>query len=186
MSKKESSSARLLSDRYASALYSLASEERCIEKVILDLEKIIKYNDENNDFFLLLQNPLISSNDKKMILNYIFKKNSAHIIIIKFLEVLSKNKRFSILINIINRVIEIEDEKKGSIKTEITSAKNLDNIQKDKIYKQLQSKLGQKLSVKYSVDESIIGGLIIKYGSIMIDSSLINKINKIKLAMKEP
>ena len=82
-------------------------------------------------------------------------------------------------------MIEIENEKKGSIKTEITSAKNLDNIQKDKIYKQLQSKLGQKLLVKYTVDESIIGGLIIKYGSIMIDSSLINKINKIKLAMKE-
>ena len=185
MSKNKSSSAELLSDRYASALYSLATEEKCIEKVISDLEKIMKYNIENKDFYLLLQNPLISSNDKKMILNYIFEKNNAHTIIIKFLETLSKNKRFSILINIINRVNEIEDEKKGSVKTEITSAKNLDNIQKDKIYKQLQSKLGQKLSVKYNVDESIIGGLIIKYGSTMIDSSLINKINKIKLAMKE-
>ena len=185
MSKKESSSVGLLSDRYASALYDLAFEENCIEKIILDLKKIINYNDENKDFSLLLKNPLISIKDKKNVLNYIFKNNKAHIIVDKFIEIVSKNKRFSLLVNIINRFIDIENEKRGSVKTEIISAKNLDDSQKDKIYKQLQSKLGQKLSVKYNVDESIIGGLIIKYGSTMIDSSLINKINKIKLAMKE-
>ena len=184
MSTKETSSLGLLSDRYASALYDLAAQENCLEKIMTDLENILKYNDDK-DFFLLLKNPLISSNDKKNLLNFIFKKNNAHKILFKFIEIIEKNKRFSILINIIKRLIEINSEKRGDIKTFVTSAKELNNLQKEKIDKKLYSKLGKKLSIKYNVDESIIAGLIIRYGSTMIDSSLINKINKLKLAIKE-
>ena len=71
MSAKELSSVGLLSDRYASALYELGTEQNCVEKIILDLKEILKYYDENKDFILLLKNPLISSIDKKNVLNYI-------------------------------------------------------------------------------------------------------------------
>ena len=102
-----------------------------------------------------------------------------------FLKVLKKNKRFSLLNNIIKRFKSINVEKRGDIITEITSAKELSKTQKDKIQNKLRIILGKKLSLNYSVDKVIMAGLIIKFGSIMIDSSLINKINKLQLAMKE-
>ena len=184
MSTKEFSSVGLLSDRYASALYDLGAEENCIEKIIEDLKEILKYHYENKDFILLLKNPLISNIDKKNVLNYIFEKNKAHKIITKFIEILAKNKRFPILINIIKRLVDINSEKRGNIKTTITSAKDLNETQKKKINEQLKNKLGKNLSINYHVDKSIIAGLIIRHGSKMIDSSLNSKINKLKLIMK--
>jgi len=185
VSAKELSSVGLLSDRYASALYELGTEQNCVEKIILDLKEILKYYDENKDFILLLKNPLISSIDKKNVLNYIFQKNNAHNLIKNFLEVISKNKRFPLLISIIKRLIDINSEKRGSILTTITSAENLSEQQKENIVEKLKSKLGKDLSINFKIDKSIIGGLIIRHGSKMIDSSLKSKINKLKLVMKE-
>ena len=133
MSTKETSSLGLLSDRYASALYDLAAQENCLEKIMTDLENILKYNDDK-DFFLLLKNPLISSNDKKNLLNFIFKKNNAHKILFKFIEIIEKNKRFSILINIIKRLIEINSEKRGDIKTFVTKSMHTLRIKQERMY----------------------------------------------------
>ena len=184
MATKKSSSTGLLSDRYASALYDLATEENCIKKVIKDLELISNYYNYNKDFSLLLTNPLISIGDKLEIFNYILNRNNAHELIINFIKVVAKNKRFSLLKNIIKRFIDINAEKRGDIIAEIISARDLNKIQKNIIQKQLRTKLGEKLSIYYKIDKSIIGGLIIKFGSIMIDSSLNTKISKLKLAMK--
>jgi len=90
-----------------------------------------------------------------------------------------------LLSHIIKKFKSINAEKRGDITTEIISAKELSKIQKDKIQTQLRTILGKKLSLNYNVDRSIMAGLIIKFGSTMIDSSLINKINKLQLAMKE-
>ena len=184
MATKESSTLELLSNRYASALYDLSIESNCIEIIIKDLSEILSYYNKNKDFSLLLSNPLISSEKKLLVLNYILKKNNIHELIINFIGIISKNKRFVLLNNIIKRFMEINAEKRGNIMAEVTSAKDLNNIQKDIIQKELHKKLGEKLSISYNTDKSIIGGLIIKYGSKMIDSSLVNKINKLELVMK--
>ena len=80
--------------------------------------------------------------------------------------------------------MEINAEKRGNIMAEVISAKDLNNTQNDIIQKELHKKLVEKLYISYNTDKSIIGGLIIKYGSKMIDSSLVNKINKLELVMK--
>ena len=185
MTTKESSLAGLLSDRYAYALYDLATEENKIEKIIEDLEQLLVYYNKNIKFSLLLNSPLISSDDKLKVLSYLLKNNNSHKLVINLIKVLKKNKRFSLLNNIIKRFKSINTEKRGDIITEVTSAKELSKTQKDKIQNQLRTILGKKLSLNYNVDKTIMAGLIIKFGSTMIDSSLINKINKLQLAMKE-
>ena len=105
-------------------------------------------------------------------------------LIINFIGVISKNKRLSSLNNIIKNFFIINSEKRGDIVAEVTSAQDLNNVQKDKVEKQLYSKVGKKVSISYKVDKTIIGGLIIKFGSKMIDSSLITKLNNLNLAMK--
>jgi len=97
---------------------------------------------------------------------------------------LKKNKRFSSLASIISQFMNINSQKRGDVLADITSADELNDDQKNNITNQLKSILGDKLSLSFDVDKNIMGGLIVKVGSKMIDSSLANKINKLRIAMK--
>ena len=179
------SSGNLISNRYASALYDLAAESKRINIVLKDLELLNKFIEENKDLKLLVKSPLIPSNDKLLIFEKILSKQSGDKLTITFLKVISNNKRFSNLSSIILQFININAKKRGEILADVTSADELTNQQKIEINNQLKSILGEKLSLNYKVDKKIIGGLIVKFGSKMIDSSLSSKINKLKIALKE-
>ena len=185
MAPNNSSSSGLLSERYASALYNLSSEKGCLKKIIDDLNKILIFSKENIDLSLTLKNPLISSVDKKEIINNLLKKIKANSLLFDFIRVLEKNKRFNFLTNIIYKLNEINSKKRGNIISTIISAEELSIKNKDNIKDRLIKILGNRLSINYKIDKSIIGGLIIKIDSVMIDSSLLTKIDKIKLKMKE-
>ena len=178
------SSGDLISDRYASALYDLASEKKLVDVVLYDLLFIQSMIKNNKDLKLVIKSPLIKSNDKLEILQKILKSKNPNELSSTFLKVLSKNKRFQKTLDIISQFKNINAQKRGDVLADITSAEKLSNEQQDNIKEQLRTILGDKLSLSYKVDEQIIGGLIIKVGSKMIDTSLSNKINKLKIAMK--
>ena len=178
------SSGDLISDRYASALYDLASEKKLVDVVLDDLLFIQSTIKNNKDLKLVIKSPLIKSNDKLEILQNILKSKKPNELSSTFLKVLSKNKRFQKTLDIISQFKNINAQKRGDVLADITSAEKLSNEQQDNIKEQLRTILGDKLSLSYKVDEQIIGGLIIKVGSKMIDTSLSNKINKLKIAMK--
>ena len=85
---------------------------------------------------------------------------------------------------IISRFVSINFEKRGEVLADITSADELSDKEKNGIKDKLRSILGEKLSLNYKVDNKILGGLIVKIGSKMIDSSLASKINKLKVAIE--
>ena len=178
------SSGDLISDRYASALYDLASEKKLVDVVLDDLLFIKSMIKNNKDLKLVIKSPLIKSNDKLVILQNILKSKKPNELSSTFLKVLSKNKRLQKTLDIISQFKNINAQKRGDVLADITSAEKLSNEQQDSIKEQLRTILGDKLSLNYKVDEQIIGGLIIKVGSKMIDTSLSNKINKLKIAMK--
>ena len=178
------SSENLIAERYASALYDLSSEKKCIDEVLKNLIILEELISSNIDLKLLIKSPLINSNEKLKILERLIKENSANDLTLKFLRVLSLNKRFANLINIIARFKNINAVKRGEILADIVSADQLSNDQKSGIKEKLKSIMGEKLLINYKVDKSIIGGLIVKVGSKMIDSSLASKINKLNIAMK--
>ena len=178
------SSGDLISDRYASALYDLASEKKLVDVVLDDLLFIQSTIKNNKDLKLVIKSPLIKSNDKLEILQNILKSKKPNELSSTFLKVLSKNKRFQKTLDIISQFKDINAQKRGDVLADITSAEKLSSEQQDNIKEQLRTILGDKLSLSYKVDEQIIGGLIIKVGSKMIDTSLSNKINKLKIAMK--
>ena len=178
------SSGDLISDRYAFALYDLASEKKLVDTVLDDLLFIQSMIKNNKDLKLVIKSPLIKSNDKLVILQNILKSKKPNELSSTFLKVLSKNKRLQKTLDIISQFKNINAQKRGEVLADITSAEKLSNEQQDSIKEQLRTILGDKLSLNYKVDEQIIGGLIIKVGSKMIDTSLSNKINKLKIAMK--
>ncbi len=174
----------LIADRYASALYDLATEKKLVDPVLNDLSLFKNLLIENKDLDLIVKSPLVNSQDKLSILVELIKKISANQITLTFFKVLEKNKRFSNLLSIINQFININSQKRGNVFADITSAEELNNEQKINITNQLKNILGNKLSLSFDVDKNIIGGLIVKVGSKMIDTSLANKINKLKIAMR--
>ena len=178
------SSGDLISERYGSALYDLASEKKCIDSILNDFEVAEKVLKESSELRQVIRSPLVNSDEKLNILLKIFSQSNLHDLTTTFLKVLSDNKRISNLISIILQFKKINSEKRGDITADITSADELSEDEKNNITNQLKNSLGQKLSLNFDVDKDIIGGLIVKVGSKMIDTSLANKINKLKIAMK--
>ncbi len=178
------SSTNLIADRYASALYELSTESKCIDEVLNDLLTIQEYIKQNKDFKLLIKSPHVTSNEKMNIIQKILFKHAANNLTSKFIKVISHNKRINFLSAIISRYNAINSEKRGDVVAEITSAEILTDQQKNGIKEELKSMLGEKLSLDFNIDNKIIGGLIVKIGSKMIDNSLNSKINKLTIAMK--
>ena len=174
----------LVSDRYASAMYDLASEKKVVDSVLENLQDLKKTIDNNKELSLLIKSPLISSNDKLEILIKLTSSSNLNELSVTFLKVVSNNKRFASLTSIISQFININDNKRGNVLADVTSADEISEEQRVNIKNQLRTILGDKLSLNFKVDKKIIGGLIIKVGSKMIDTSLANKINKLKIAMK--
>ena len=174
----------LVSDRYASALYDLAAEKKLVDPVLDDLTNLKNILKDNKELSLVVKSPLITSIDKLNIFESLLKKINANELTSTFLKVIEKNKRFSNLASIITQFMNINSQKRGDVLADITSADELNDDQKNNITNQLKSILGDKLSLSFDVDKNIMGGLIVKVGSKMIDTSLANKINKLKIAMK--
>ena len=177
-------SGNLVSDRYAAALYDLAAEKKLVDPVLEDLSNLKNILKNNKELSLVIKSPLITSIDKLNIFESLLKKINANELTSTFLKVIQKNKRFSNLASIITQFMNINSQKRGDVLADITSADELNDEQKNNITNQLKSILGDKLSLSFDVDKNIMGGLIVKVGSKMIDTSLANKINKLKIAMK--
>ena len=178
------SSGDLISQRYGHALYDLASEKKCIDSILNDFEVVEKVMKGSSDLRNVIRSPLVNSDEKLNILLKIFSQNNLDNLTTTFLKVLNKNKRISNLISIILQFKKINSEKRGDITADVTSANELSEDEKNNITNQLKNSLGQKLSLNFDIDKDIIGGLIVKVGSKMIDTSIANKINKLKIAMK--
>ena len=174
----------LVSDRYASALYDLAAEKKLVDPVVEDLSNLKNILKDNKELSFVVKSPLITSTDKLNIFESLLKKINANELTNRFLKVIEKNKRFSNLASIITQFMNINSQKRGDVLADITSADELNDDQKNNITNQLKSILGDKLSLSFDVDKNIMGGLIVKVGSKMIDTSLANKINKLRIAMK--
>jgi len=174
----------LIADRYAVALYDLALEKKLVDPVLHDLKNVKTLLNENKDLNLVVKSPLINSQDKLNILQTLLKKIQANQLTTTFLKVIEKNKRFSKLASIISQFMNINSIKRGDVLADITSADKLNDEQKNNISNQLKNILGDKLSLTFDVDKKIMGGLVVKVGSKMIDTSLANKINKLKIAMR--
>ena len=114
------SSDNLIAERYASALYDLSLEAKCVDEVLSDISVIQEYINQNNDFSLLIRSPLITSNEKLKIIEKILVKHSSSNLTFAFIKIISNNRRFRNLSSIISRYITINAEKRGDIIADVT------------------------------------------------------------------
>jgi F-type H+-transporting ATPase subunit delta len=171
--------------RYSLALYELSNEANSIvdiEKHTLAILNLIK---KNKDFNNLIKDPTENQENLISVINKISETFKVNDLLKNFMTFLIKKRRFFYLEKILKSFIEICSEKRGEIKAEIQSAKELSNEEISKITEELSQNFSSKMKLNYKHDKSLIGGLIVKIGSTMVDTSIKNKLQQIENRMIE-
>ena len=173
-----------LAGRYASALYELADKDRVLDAVAEDLVKFRQLMVESEDLNRLIRSPVISRSDQNNGLMAILENAKAKPLTKKFIGAVVMNRRIFVVADIIDVFMSELAERRGEIKATVISAVELSAKQLKDLTGSLNKALGQKVSIDLTVDTSLIGGLIVRVGSRMIDSSIRSKLQRLQIAMK--
>jgi len=169
---------------YASALYDAAEEKKAVDKVYADILILQKLADEEKDFLKYFSNPLWSKDSKKSALKEIAAKIKISNETLNCLDVIADNNRFAELKLILEGFVHLYYQKHGIAEVEVSSVKPLSASQNKKLIAELEAKIGKKVVAKYVLAPELLGGLRIKYGSNMIDDSIMGKLNRLEIMMK--
>ena len=174
-----------IANPYAKALYELALDAKAIPATKKALAQLAKLAKTNKDFARMLSSPVINSEQKSKAINAILKKLKTPTLSANFVKLVAKHDRLVVLPTMIEVFSTIVAKAQKETVAEITSANALSKAQLDRLSKTLKAKTGKTITLQTHVDPSLIGGLIVKVGSQMIDSSLKTKLSAMKIAMKE-
>ena len=170
--------------RYASALFELSSEEKATEEVSRQLSTFQTAIDQSEDLSRLVRSPVFSSEDQVSALGAVAGQLGITGATLNFLKLVAKNRRLSALPDMIKAYATLLASSKGEIAGEVTSAEPLSATQLADLKAALKSSLGRDGLLTTRVDSSLLGGLIVKVGSRMMDNSLKTKLQTLKIAMK--
>jgi len=172
-------------NRYSLALYELASEASVITKVEENSNSFLELISNSKDFRNLIKDPTLSQEILENVINKISENFNLETLFKNFLNFLILKRRFFYIQQILISFNEICSEKKGELKAEIKSAKDLSQQEINKITEELSNTFKSKIKLNYNHDESLIGGLVVQVGSTMIDTSIKNKLQQIENRMIE-
>ena len=173
-----------LAGRYATALFELARDERQLEAVGASVATLRQALSDSDDFRSLTTSPLIGRDDAVKAVAAAAQAMRLDPITAKFLGVLAQNRRLTQLPAIARAFNMLAAHHRGETTAEVTSAHPLDDDQIGALKTNLKSRLGRDVAVDLSVDPTILGGLVVKVGSQMIDGSIRTKLNTLAQAMK--
>jgi F-type H+-transporting ATPase subunit delta len=173
-----------LAGRYAIALFELANEQKQLDAVGESLAALKQALADSEDFRALTTSPLIGREQAMRAVAATAGAMELDPITANFLGVLAKNRRLAQLGNVIRAFNLLAARHRGEINAEVTSAHTLDDEQVEALKKNLRTRYGADIAVDLNVDPAILGGLVVKIGSRMIDGSIRTKLNALAQAMK--
>ena len=173
-----------LAGRYALALFELARDQKQLEAVGASLATLRRALSESDDFRELTTSPLIGRDQAVKAVTAAAGAMKLDPLTTNFLGVLAQNRRLTRLAAVIRAFNTLAAHHRGEITAEVVSAHPLDDGQVDALRRNLHARMGRDIAVELEVDPAILGGLVVKVGSKMIDGSLRTKLNTLALAMK--
>jgi F-type H+-transporting ATPase subunit delta len=173
-----------LAGRYANALFELARDQKAIDAVSADLASLRRALETSADLARLMRSPVFSAADHAKALTAILDKMGANALTIKFVLLLAQKRRLFVLTQIIFAYEHLVAKSRGETEAEVTAARALSDGEITELKSALKSKLGKEPRLHTKVDPTLLGGLIVKVGSRMIDSSLRTKLDGLRAAMK--
>jgi F-type H+-transporting ATPase subunit delta len=175
-----------MAGRYANALFELAREEKTLDQVKADLEAFDKLVAGNPDLARLVRSPVFGAEEQAKALGAVLDKAGIKGLAGNFLRTVASNRRLFAVRDMVKAFRTLVAHHKGEVTAQVTVAEPLGDKNLDALKSAIKSVTGGKdIDLDVKVDPAIIGGLIVKVGSRMVDSSLRTKLNAIKLAMKE-
>lgn len=171
--------------RYAEALFDLALEEGALEKVEADLATLGRAIGASADFRSFLTSPVYDSDEKAGAMAAIAGKAGVCALTRNFLGVVGRNGRLFALPGMIAAFRKRLAEHRGEVSAEATAAAPLNDDQTKRLRGEIERVVGKAVNLSVKVDADLLGGMVVKVGSTMIDSSLKTKLNRLKSVMKE-
>jgi len=173
-----------IAERYATAILELAQEERSVESVERDLGNLRQIISESADLTRFVRSPIFSRADHVKGMKAVLATIDASALSTRFVLTLASKRRLFALSEIIGTFQKQLAKLRGEVDAQVTSAHVLSDSETAELKSVIRSKLGREPRLDAKVDPSLLGGLIVKVGSRMIDSSLRTKLNGIRLAMR--
>mgnify|MGYP002062091480 CR=1 FL=1 len=172
-------------ERYSLALFELSEENNLLNQIEGHSSSMLDLINQSKDFCNLIKDPTINQEDLSIIINKISENNKFDKLFINFLNFLIQKRRFFYIERILKSFIDTCSRKRGELKAELRSAKNLSNDEISEITDVLTKNFNSKIKLNYKHDESLIGGLVVQVGSNMVDTSIKNKLQQIENRMIE-
>jgi F-type H+-transporting ATPase subunit delta len=173
-----------LAARYAAALFELADAHKAIDRVagdLSDLKAMIAGSDELGAF---IRSPIRSREDQRRAMGALLEQAGTSDLVRKFVGLVAQNRRLFALPQMIEEFLAELARRRGEMRAEVTAAKPLSDQQQAALAEAIRRSAGGKVAVDVKVDPALIGGLVVKVGSRMVDSSLRTKLQRLQLAMK--
>lgn len=173
-----------LASRYAIALFELADEAKQLDRVADDLKALRALLAESADLRRLVRSPVIGRAKQGEAVQMILQSAGAADLTRRFLAVVASNKRLFVVDQMIGAYLAELARRRGEMTADVSTAQPLTEAQQTALTDQIKKAVGAKVSINLSVDPSLLGGMVVKVGSRMIDTSLKTKLNRLQLAMK--
>jgi F-type H+-transporting ATPase subunit delta len=171
--------------RYASALFDLAQEQRSLDAVAADMTSLQRMLDESADLKRLVRSPAFSADDQGRAMKAILTKAGISGLSSNFIALVARNRRLFALEDMLKAFRALMARHRGEVAADVTSASPLSESQLSALRTAIGASTGKTIQLNTRVDPSILGGLIVKVGSRMVDSSLKTKLESLKTRMKE-
>ncbi len=184
MSKNRTFSSEI-SQRYALALYELSKENNQTEEFESNMITFIKIFNSNKDLKNFVKNPTYSVENQKIVFEKILTLMKFNKMVKNFFSILITKKRIFFLDTIVEEFLKLISHKRGEISGNLISSKKIDEKTILDIEREISVNIKRSIKLKSRVDESLIGGIVIQIGSLMIDASIRNKLQKYKKLMTE-
>lgn len=180
-----SSSVSGVAERYASALFDLARDQSAIDDVEAELGTITSMLDLSADFRRLIRSPVFSADEQERAIGAIADKAGIGRLTGNFLRLAAKNRRLFALPGMVKAFRDMAARHRGEVTAEVTSAHPLSDQHVADLKKALKDKLGKDVTLEARVNPALLGGLVVKVGSRMIDTSLRTRLMTVKTQLKE-
>ncbi len=173
-----------LAGRYATALFDLADDGAALDATLADLDRLQAMIDESADLARLIASPVIPRDDQGRAIAAVAERAEFADLTRRFVGLVAANHRLFALPDMIRAFRAILAQRRGEVTAEVTSANPLSESQSAAIAGALRASVGAKVTIEARVDPDLLGGLVVKVGSRMVDSSLRTKLRKLQIALK--
>ncbi|SIS87284.1 ATP synthase F1 subcomplex delta subunit [Paracoccus saliphilus] len=174
-----------IAGRYAQAVFDIVKEEKGLDDLARQTDELQNALDDSSDLRDLIASPLYSRDQQGKAIAELAAKMGLSATLANTLQLMARNRRLFVLPQLVGRLRELIAVERGEVTADVTSAIALSDEQQQRLTKALAEKSGKKVKLNTRVDEGLIGGMIVKLGSQMIDSSIRSKLASLQNAMKE-